>query len=214
MIGKSIHHKKVKVYNQWRQNIIFEIIYTAWEVIVSKNQNSSMIRAKDSLNNGLTAVLAGYIAKGSQVGLLRLFTLHEKLLCPKTKALAWSEPKLEKRRFYRHFGGIYHQLRANWIFKIICTAWEVIVSKTKTLAWSEPKLEKRRFDRHFGGLNRQWRSNRISKINCTAWEVNMSKNQNFSMIRAKVSLSNGFTAVSAENNGNRFFFKDRWKYTP
>jgi hypothetical protein len=47
-----------------------------------------MIRAKDSLNNGFTAVLAGYIAKGSQVGLLRLFALHEKLLCPKPKALA------------------------------------------------------------------------------------------------------------------------------
>jgi hypothetical protein len=47
-----------------------------------------MIRAKDSLNNGFTAVLAGYAAKGSQVGLLRLFALHEKLLCPKTKTLS------------------------------------------------------------------------------------------------------------------------------
>ena len=53
-----------------------------------------MIRPIDSLNNGFTAVLAGYAAKGSQVGLLRLLALHEKSLCPKTKTLAWSEPKL------------------------------------------------------------------------------------------------------------------------
>ena len=101
-----------------------------------------MIRAKDSLNNGFTAVLAGYIAKGSQVGLLRLFALHKKLLCPKIKALAWSEPKIEKRRFYRHFGEIYRQWRANWIFKIILTALEVIVSKNQNSSMIRTKVGK------------------------------------------------------------------------
>ena len=71
-----------------RSNRISKIICTALEVIRSKNQNFSKIRAKDSLNNGFTAVLAGYAAKGNPVGLLRLFAPHEKLLCPKTKALA------------------------------------------------------------------------------------------------------------------------------
>jgi hypothetical protein len=48
-----------------------------------------MIRGKVSLNNGFTAVLAGYAAaKGSQVGIIRLFAPHEKLLCAKTKTLA------------------------------------------------------------------------------------------------------------------------------
>ena len=73
--------------------------------------------------------LAGYTANSGQIGFLRLFAPHEKSLCPKTKTLAWSKPKIEKWHFYRRFGGIYRQYRANVIFKIICTAWEVIVSK-------------------------------------------------------------------------------------
>ena len=48
----------------------------------------TLVRLMVSLNNGFTAVLAGYAAKGNPVGLLRLFAPHEKLLCPKTKALA------------------------------------------------------------------------------------------------------------------------------
>ena len=35
-----------------------------------------------------TAVLAGYIANGMQIGFLKLFALHEKSLGPKIKTLA------------------------------------------------------------------------------------------------------------------------------
>jgi len=44
-----------------------------------------MIRAKDSLNNCFTAVLAGYAAKGSQVGFIRLFAPHENHCVQKPK---------------------------------------------------------------------------------------------------------------------------------
>ena len=92
--------------SQWPANMISKIICSAGEVIRSKNLNSSMIRAKVSLSNGFTAA-AGYAAKGSQVGLLRLFA----------------------RRLYCRFGGVNCQWWANLISKIICTAWEVLRSK-------------------------------------------------------------------------------------
>ena len=180
--------------------MIFKIICTAQEVIRSKNHNSSMIRAKDSLNNCYCRFCGICRQRQSSSTSKIIFTALE-VIMSKNQHL-----KLEKWQFYRCFGRIYRQWWTNRIFKIICTKgsqvgllWlfaqheKLLCPKTNTLAWSEPKLEKWRLYRHFCRINphfvriyRLWQTNRIFKIICTAWEVIVSKNQNFSMIRTKV----------------------------
>ena len=113
--------------------MISEIINTTWEVIRSKNQNSSIIREKLE-NGGYTAVLAKNTANGGQIGFLRLFTPHEKSLGPKKQNSRIIREKDRKRRFYRRFGGKYRQWQANRISKIIHTTWESLGPKNKTLA--------------------------------------------------------------------------------
>ena len=74
---------------------------------------------------------------GGQIGQLRLFALHEKSLGPKIKTWGWSEPKLEKQRFYHHFGRVHPSGRQLGFLKLFALHEKSLDPKIKTLAWSE-----------------------------------------------------------------------------
>ena len=114
--------------------------------------------------------------------------------------------KVRKRRFYRLFGGIYRHYGIFRILQLIYTKYKLILSKNQNSRMIINKVSKRRFYRHFGGIYRQMPANKTLCNILIIFEPIKSKNQPPSMINGQDLLFGGFTAISAGDNGKRYFF--------